>query len=82
MVMSKFEKLREQILSGTSDANIRFEDLRGFLIDLDFQERIKGSHHIFRREGIDEKPNLQRDGSIAKSYQVRQVRNILRKYKI
>ncbi len=80
--MGKFEKLREQILSGKSDANIGFEDLRRFLIALGFEERIKGSHHIYRREGIEEKPNLQRDGSKAKAYQVRQVRDILRKYKV
>ncbi len=79
--MSKTEKLRELILGGKADANIKFEDLRQFLIALDFEERIKGSHHIFRRNGVEEKPNLQRDGNKAKSYQVRQVRDILRKYK-
>ncbi len=78
--MSKYEKLREHILSGKSDSNIRFEDLRQFLISLGFEERIKSSHHSFRKEGIEEKPNLQRDGSKAKAYQVRQVRNLLRKY--
>jgi len=47
---------------------------------LGFEERIRGSHHIFRKEGIVEKINLQRDGSKAKVYQVRQVRNIILKY--
>ena len=79
--MSKHEKLFEQILSGKSDANIRFEDLRQLLLNLGFEERIKGSHHSFRKEGIEEKPNLQRDGNKAKTYQVRQVRNILQKYR-
>lgn len=78
--MSKYKKLREKILSGKADANIKFEDLRQFLTGLGFEERIKGSHHSFRKEGVEEKPNLQRDGSKAKGYQVRQVRNILRKY--
>lgn len=78
--MSKSEKLRESILGGKADANIKFEDLRQFLIGLGFEERIKGSHHIFRKAGVEEKPNLQRDGNKAKSYQVRQVRDILRKY--
>ena len=80
--MSKFDKLRQKILDGKSDANINFEDLRGLLINLGFVERIKGSHHSYRREGIAEKPNLQRDGSKAKSYQVRQVREILKKYSL
>ena len=79
--MSKHEKFFEQVLSGKSDANIRFEDLRQLLLNLGFEERIKGSHHSFRKEGIEEKPNLQRDGNKAKTYQVRQVRNILQKYR-
>ena len=78
--MGKFDKLRQKILSGKSDVNINFEDLRRFLVNLGFVERIKGSHHSYRKEGIAEKHNLQREGSKAKSYQVRQVRNILRKY--
>ncbi len=80
--MSKFDKLRQKILDAKSDANINFEDLRGFLINLGFVERIKGSHHSFRKENIAEKPNLQRDGSKAKSYQVRQIRQILKKYNL
>ena len=66
--------LRQRILSGESDANIRFDDLRTFLMRLGFVERIRGSHHIFRREGVRERITLQRDGSHAKPYQVRQVR--------
>jgi len=42
--------------------------------------RVKGSHHIFRKEGIAEKINLQRDGNMAKPYQVKQVRNVVVKY--
>jgi predicted RNA binding protein YcfA (HicA-like mRNA interferase family) len=78
--MSKFDKLKQKILDGKSDANISFEDLRNLLLVLGFVERIKGSHHNYRKEGIAEKPNLQRDGSKSKSYQVRQIREILKKY--
>lgn len=78
--MSKFDKLKQKIADGKSDANINFEDLRNLLLALGFNERIKGSHHGYRKEGIIEKPNLQRDGSKAKSYQVRQIREILKKY--
>ncbi len=78
--MGKSEKLRETILGGRSEANISFEDLRNFLISLGFEERIKGSHHSFRKSGVLEKPNIQRDGSKAKAYQVRQIRAILIKY--
>lgn len=80
--MSKREKLIEKILSGKSDSNIKFEDLRKLLLSLGFEEKIKGSHHIYRKEGIEEKPNLQKEGYKAKSYQVKQVREILLKYNL
>ena len=80
--MGKFEKLLLQILCGTSDANISFNELCNFLLRLGFEERIKGSHHIFRKVGVEEKINLQKGGSKAKPYQVRQVRNVILKYKL
>lgn len=80
--MGKHEKLLLKILSGTSDANIRFEDLCILLKTLGFEERIRGSHHIFRKEGVAEKINLQRERDKAKPYQVKQVRNVILKYKL
>ena len=80
--MGKYDKLLESVLRGTSDANIAFDDLRLLLMNLGFEERIRGSHHMFRRTGVVEKINLQRDGSKAKAYQVRQVRNIITQYKL
>lgn len=80
--MGKNDKTLAQILSGQADANIPFDDLRRLLRHLGFAERIRSSHHIFRKGGIEEKINLQREGSQAKVYQVRQVRNILLKYKL
>jgi hypothetical protein len=44
--------------------------------------RVSGSHHIFRKAGIEEKINLQKDGSKAKPYQVKQVRYLILKYKL
>jgi len=80
--MGKQEKLIFKILRGTSDTNIRFEELRELLLTLGFEERIRGSHHTFRKKGIEEKINIQTDGSKAKPYQVRQIRSILLRYKI
>jgi predicted RNA binding protein YcfA (HicA-like mRNA interferase family) len=80
--MSRIEKLILQILSGSSDANIAFNDLCQLLIHLGFEERTKGSHHIFRKYGIEEKINLQKDGNKAKPYQVKQVRAVILKYKL
>ncbi len=69
--------LRQRILSGESDANVRFEDLRAFLLRLGFVERVRGSHHIFRKHGVRERLNIQREGSHAKPYQVRQIRQAI-----
>jgi len=80
--MIKPEKILLKILSGSSDRNIPFSDLCNVLKYLGFEERIKGSHHIFFREDIEEILNIQPKGSKAKPYQVRQVRNIIVKYKL
>jgi hypothetical protein len=80
--MGNLDKLLQKILNGKADANIHFTDLCGLLMHLDFEERIKGSHHIFRKSGIEEKINLQKDGNTAKPYQVRQVRQVILKYKL
>ena len=69
-----------RILEGRSDANIRFAELLTLLRNLGFTERTRGSHHIFRREGVAERISLQRDNGMAKPYQVRQVRQLLLKY--
>lgn len=80
--MGKHDKLLLKILNGTSDANIQFQDLSSLLNDLGFEVRIRGSHHIFRKEGVVEKINLQREGNQAKPYQVKQVRNVIVKYRL
>jgi predicted RNA binding protein YcfA (HicA-like mRNA interferase family) len=78
--MGSIEKVLEQVLRGTADANVAFKDLCRLLHRLGFAERTKGSHHVFRREGLPELITLQEDGSKAKPYQVRQVRGIILKH--
>ena len=80
--MSKHQKLIQQILSGRADASIRFDELRTLLTHLGFSERTRGSHHNFRMAGLEEKLNLQCDGSKAKAYQVKQVRAVILKYQL
>lgn len=80
--MSKINKILLKVLSGSSDSNISFDDLKSILNHLGFDERIKSSHHIYSKENIDEIINLQPSGSKAKSYQVKQVRNIILKYRL
>ena len=53
------EKTLGRLLSGTSDAAIRFDDLCQLLERLGFEKRVRGSHHLFRKSGIEEKINLQ-----------------------
>ena len=69
-----------RILSGTSDANVRFNDLRRLLTRLGFSERVRGSHHIFYRDDIPDIINIQPEGSHAKRQQVRQIRELIMKY--
>jgi hypothetical protein len=76
------ESVLARVLRGSSDAGIRFDDLRVLLRRLGFAERIKGSHHIFTREGVDDILNLQPRGSLAKPYQVKQVRRVLVQHKL
>lgn len=78
--MYRQTKLMTQILQGTSDANIPFAKLCRFLHNLGFEERIRGDHHIFTSDGIEEILNLQPKGAKAKPYQVKQVRKLILKY--
>jgi predicted RNA binding protein YcfA (HicA-like mRNA interferase family) len=74
------ERVLDRILRGTSDANVRFSDLRALLLRLGFSERVKGSHHILWKDGVDEILNIQPKGTKAKPYQVKQVRHVILKY--
>ena len=80
--MGKHEKLLLQILRGTSDASIPFGGLCALLQWLGFDERIRGSHHIFTHPDVAEILNLQPKGASAKPYQVKQVRQVIVKYKL
>jgi len=78
--VDRYEELRARVVEGKSDANINFEDLCRLLLRLGFEERVRGSHHIFRKQGIRELINLQQEGNKAKVYQVRQVRQVILRY--
>lgn len=80
--MGHKDKLLQRILSGASDVNIAFDDLCGLLKSLGFQERIRGSHHIYTKNGVEEILNIQPRGGKAKPYQVKQARSIIVRYKL
>ena len=54
----------------------------GVEASLGFEKRVRGSHHLFRKSGVEEKINLQRAGANAKPYQVKQVRSAILKAKL
>ena len=81
--MAKKDKILQKILSGTLDANLRFKELCYLLESLGFSHRIKGDHFIYYKNGVDEILNIQPlSGGMAKAYQVKQIRNLIFKYKI
>ena len=83
--MAQIDRLIAKLMLGASDANFSFSDLCQILQILGFDVRIKGSHHIFSKEGVEEILNLQpqkADRSKTKPYQVKQVRAVVLKYKL
>lgn len=81
--MNKSTKILIKILSGRNDSNIDFSDLTYLLTILEFDFRIKGSHHIFSKHGVSEIINIQPgENNKSKAYQVKQIRNIILKYKL
>jgi len=81
--LGKIDKILLKVLGAKSDSNIDFVDIVNLLIYLNFNERIKGSHHVFSKDGIPEIINIQSiDNNKSKAYQVKQIRNIILKYKL
>jgi hypothetical protein len=80
--VARRDTLLAKVLNGSADANIPFDGLRGLLHRLGFDERIRGSHHIFTKIGVDEILNLQPKGRTAKAYQVKQLRAVIVKYRL
>ena len=76
------KNIYNDIMCGNSDANIRFADIRHFLLDKGFKERIKGDHFIYKHPDIPDRINIQPNGNKAKAYQVKQIRQICIKYEI
>lgn len=81
--MASARKTLNRVLSGNADRALHFAELCALLRRLGFDERVRGSHHIFSRRGVAEILNLQPlPGGGAKPYQVRQVRNVLVRYEL
>ena len=76
------QKVYNNVMSGKSDNNIRFNDLRKMLDSLNFGYRVKGDHFIYYRDDIPEIINIQPKGNKAKSYEVKQIRLLFKRYDI
>lgn len=62
---------------------VSFSDLQALVVAAGFElKNVKGSHHKYGKSGVVDGINLQRDGHMAKGYQVRQVLGIIEKYNI
>ena len=68
----------EQRQTQTSDSKISGR----YWAALGFAGRVRGDHHIFSKSGVSEILNLQPHGSLAKPYQVKQVRSVIIRYKL
>jgi len=80
--MSQINKIFLKVLFGRSDNNIKFSELINLMLSFGFDMRVSGSHHIFRKSGINMRINLQKDGDMAKPYQVKQVRKLIIEFKL
>jgi predicted RNA binding protein YcfA (HicA-like mRNA interferase family) len=74
-------KLLEKILSGSK--NIRFAEATALAEAFGFRlDRINGSHHIYVHPGIPELINLQNVKGKVKSYQLKQLLNIIEQHNL
>ena len=78
--MSKADKTLSKVLDPAQEANISFADLCHLLVKPGDTMRQKGSHHSFTKADSADFINIQPNGNKAKGYQVRQIREILRKH--
>ena len=70
-----------QVFDSADRKGIRFSDFIRLIEAFGFTlDRVSGSHHIFKREGIEEMVNIQNYKGEAKPYQTRQFLEIVEKY--
>ncbi|MCI8874160.1 MAG: type II toxin-antitoxin system HicA family toxin [Lachnospiraceae bacterium] len=81
--MSRYDKIRSDILSGKCDKNISETDMRFFLDKIGaVNRRTNGSHIQYTIDNIPELINIQPKNGKIKPYQVKEIRNIVKKYRL
>jgi predicted RNA binding protein YcfA (HicA-like mRNA interferase family) len=74
-------KVLDKILSGSK--NVRFDELVALVEGFGFRlSRVRGSHHIFEHPDVPEILNLQNYKGQAKPYQVRQLLDVVERYRL
>jgi predicted RNA binding protein YcfA (HicA-like mRNA interferase family) len=77
----KLEHLLQQVLQGRG--TIRFDDFEALIEALGFRlRRQRGSHRIYVHPNIDRAFPIQPEGKDAKRYQVRELRDMIRQYRL
>jgi len=77
------KKVYESVMSGKSDNNIKYTDFQNLIVNLGFElKRQKGSHRMYYHSLIKEFMNIQADGNKAKDYQVKDLRDIIKKHNL
>lgn len=72
---------QEKVLSG--EGTIRYREFEALLVGLGFERKgQKGSHRIYVHPLVDRPFPVQPEGNEAKRYQVRQLRDMMRKYRL
>lgn len=73
-----------RLIGGQADNNIDFDELCRYLELIRFALRPSrsSSHHIYTRDNVQEIVNPQPDGSKARAYQVKQVRELTQRYQL
>jgi predicted RNA binding protein YcfA (HicA-like mRNA interferase family) len=81
--MSQRQKFMAQLLNPANSANLDFTALVNLLLYFGFEQRVRGSHHIFTKDGVEEIINLQpAAGNHVKPYQAKQVRELILRYNL
>lgn len=77
----KAEKLFQRLLTGSR--TISFTDFEKVLRSFGFVlDRTSGSHHIYKKSGVQENINIQEVKGKAKPYQIGQFLDLVKKYNL
>lgn len=72
--MSKIEKLVKKILSGQS---VSYDEVEKLLLRLGFDLNVRGSHHVFRKNGYGKNISLKRRSELL-AYQLEDLKEVLK----